>query len=200
MIPEKVKKLNLRTALPLAGLFMLATAGIVFAASGGNGDHGGPGWVATDTYRVMNFIALVLILFFVLKKPLKQFLGDRIRLIKEQLDDLEAQKQETEKKLAEYNDRLSALSQEAEQIIDQYRQQGENLKEKILQEAQSAAGKLEEQARRNIEMEFAQAKLKLETEVFEKAIEKAEEKLKRETTPEDQEKLVQEYLTKVVTK
>nr|WP_269750888.1 ATP synthase F0 subunit B [Desulfosalsimonas propionicica] len=148
----------------------------------------------------MNFIALVLILFFVLKKPLKQFLGDRIRLIKEQLDDLEAQKQETEKKLAEYNDRLSALSQEAEQIIDQYRQQGENLKEKILQEAQSAAGKLEEQARRNIEMEFAQAKLKLETEVFEKAIEKAEEKLKRETTPEDQEKLVQEYLTKVVTK
>ncbi|MBS0014557.1 MAG: ATP synthase F0 subunit B [Desulfobacterales bacterium] len=179
---------------------MLATAGLVFAAGGGNGDHGGTGWVATDTYRVLNFIALALILFFVLKKPVKQFLGDRVRVIREQLDDLETQKQETEKKLAEYNDRLSALSQEAEQIIDQYRQQGENLKEKILQEAQSAAGKLEQQARRNIEMEFAQAKLQLETEVFEKAIEKAEEKLKQVTTPEDQEKLVQEYLNKVVTK
>ncbi len=200
MISGKFQKFNIRTAIFFAGLFMLVSAGIVFAASGGNGDHGGSGWVADDTYRVLNFIALALILFFVLKKPVKQFLGDRVRVIREQLDDLEAQKQETEKKLAEYNDRLAVLSQEAEKIIDQYRQQGESLKDKILQEAESAAGKLEDQARRNIEREFAQAKLKLETEVFQKAIEKAEEKLKRITTPEDQEKLVQEYLTKVVTK
>jgi F-type H+-transporting ATPase subunit b len=123
-----------------------------------------------------------------------------VRNIREQLDDLEAQKQATEKKLAEYNERLAVLGQEAEKIIDQYRQQGETLKAKILQEAESAAGKLEDQARRNIEREFGQAKLQLETEVLEKAIEKAENKLKQITTPEDQEQLVKEYLTKVVTK
>lgn len=200
MISGKIKKLNIRTVILYAGLLMLVSAGIVFAASGGNGDHGAKGWIAEDTYRVLNFIALALILFFVLKKPVKQFLGDRVRNIREELDDLEAQKQATEKKLAEYNERLAVLGQEAEKIIDQYRKQGESLKEKILQEAESAAGKLEDQARRNIEREFAQAKLHLETEVLEKAIEKAENKLKQITTPEDQEQLVKEYLTKVVTK
>ncbi|MFP4452093.1 MAG: ATP synthase F0 subunit B [Desulfobacterales bacterium] len=156
--------------------------------------------MATDTYRVINFAVLAGILVFLLRKPVKQFFGDRIRVIREQLEDLENQKQAAEKKLEEYNERLAALSRESEKIIEDYRRQGENLKDQILREAETASGKLEEQAKKNIEREFAQAKLHLETEVFDRAVEKAEEKLKRITTPDDQEKLVQEYLDKVVTK
>lgn len=201
MILDKVRGINLRIVLSAAAFLLLAAGGVAFAASGGgHGENGGGGWAATDTYRVLNFAVLAIVLFFILKKPVKHFLNDRIRVIREQIEDLESQKQATEKKLAEYNDRLAALGREAEKIIDQYRQQGERVKEQILKEAESAAGKLQEQAHRNIEREFAQAKLKLETEVFEKAIEKAEQKLKQITTPEDQEKLVQEYLDKVVTK
>ena len=200
MNSEKLKGINLRIVLFAACFVLLAFAGFVYAASGGNGEGGGTGWTAEDTYRVFNFVVLAVALFFLLRKPASQFLGNRVEVIREQLDDLEAQKQAAEKKLAEYNDRLAALSQEAEKIIDQYRQQGESVKEKILQEAESAAEKLQQQAHRNIEREFAQAKLKLETEVFEKAIEKAEQKLKKITTVEDQEKLVHEYLDKVVTK
>lgn len=201
MIPSKLRASHLWVACSVSGLLLLMTAGVVLAASnGGHGEGGGIGWAATDTYRVMNFVALVAILFFLLRKPVKNFLNDRIRVIREQLSDLENQKKAAEQKLAEYNDRLAALSQESEKIIEQYRQQGESVRDKILKEAENAANKLEDQARRNIEREFAQAKKKLESEVFEKAIEKAEEKLKRVTTPEDQEKLVQEYLDKVVTK
>ena len=43
-------------------------------------------------------------------------------------------------------------------------------------------------------------RLELETEIFEKAIAKAEEKLKKNITDQDQEKLVAEYLDKVVIK
>lgn len=202
MIINKLRGSNLRVICSFAGFLLLVTVGIVFAAEsgGGNGEGGGTGWVATDTYRVINFIVLAAILVYLLKNPAKQFLNDRIRVIREQLSDLEAQKEEAEKKLAEYNERLAALSQESENIIEQYRKQGESVRDKILQEAENAANKMEEQARRNIEREFAQARQKLESEVFDKAIEKAEEKLKRVTTAEDQEKLVQEYLDKVVTK
>ena len=201
MIPTKRRGSNLWVACSVFGLLLLMTAGAVLAASGGgHGEGGGIGWEATDTYRAMNFVALVAILFFILRKPVKNFFNDRIRVIREQLTDLENQKKAAEQKLAEYNNRLAALSQESEKIIEQYRQQGESVRDKILKEAENAANKLEDQAKRNIEREFAQAKKKLETEVFEKAIEKAEEKLKRGTTPEDQEKLVQEYLNKVVTK
>lgn len=201
MIPSKLRGSNLWVACGIFGLLLLMTAGVVLAATnGGHGEGGGIGWEATDTYRVINFIVLAGILFFILRKPTKHFLNDRIRVIKQQLADLENQKKAAEQKLAEYNDRLAALSRESEQIIEQYRQQGESVRDKILNEAENAANKLEDQARRNIEREFTQAKKKLESEVFEKAIEKAEEKLKRITTSEDQEKLVQEYLDKVVTK
>lgn len=202
MIINKLRGSNLRVICSFAGFLLLVTVGIVFAAEGGggHGESGGSGWAATDTYRVINFIVLAAILVYLLKKPAKQFLNDRIRVIREQLSDLEVQKEEAEKKLAEYNERLAALSQESENIIEQYRKQGESVRDKILQEAENAANKMEEQARRNIEREFAQARQKLESEVFDKAIEKAEEKLKRVTTAEDQEKLVQEYLDKVVTK
>lgn len=202
MIINKLRGSNLRVICSFAGFLLLVTVGIVFAAEGGggHGESGGGGWAATDTYRLMNFIVLAAILVYLLKNPVKQYLNDRIRVIREQLSDLEAQKEEAEKKLAEYNERLAALSQESENIIEQYRKQGESVRDKILQEAENAANKMEEQARRNIEREFAQARQKLESEVFEKAIEKAEEKLKRVTTAEDQEKLVEEYLDKVVTK
>ncbi len=200
MNSDNLKRFCLPVALS-AALVLISTAGIVLAASGGgDGGEGGSGWAATDTYRVMNFAVLAIVLFFVLRKPVAHFLNDRIRVIREQLSDLEQQKTEAENKLAEYNERLSALSKEADNIIEQYRQQGESLREKILQDAETAAAKMEEQARKNIENEFAQAKLQLETEIFEKAVAKAEDKLKNVITDSDQDRLVQEYLDKVVTK
>jgi F-type H+-transporting ATPase subunit b len=57
---------------------------------------------------------------------------------------------------------------------------------------------LEEQARRNIDHEFQQAKLELQREIMEKALQKSEEILKNKITAKDQEKLVDEYLKKVV--
>ena len=182
-------------------LFVLLIAvGSVMASSGGEhgGGHGG-GWAATDTYRVMNFAVLAIALFFLLRKPVAQFLGDRIQGIQAQLDDLESKKIEAEKKLAEYNERLSHLSTESEKIINQYKEQGETLRNKILKEAEAAASKLEEQALRHIEHEFKQAKIRLEQEVLEKAIAKAEDRLKKKITDQDQDKLIEEYLTKVVT-
>ena len=157
-------------------------------------------WERTDTYRIMNFTALVLILFFILRRPVANFFTDRIRLIKEQLEDLEKQKVDAEKKLAEYNEKLSTLDAEAEKIIQQYQKQGEEARDNILKQAEMAAAKLEAQARKTIESEFAQAKFKLETELFDSAVEKAEERLKSLITDDDHDRLVKEYLDKVVTK
>ena len=58
--------------------------------------------------------------------------------------------------------------------------------------------KLEEQARRNIEHEFKQAKIKLQQDILEKALVNAETLIKNKITSQDQDKLVDEYLEKVV--
>jgi F-type H+-transporting ATPase subunit b len=170
--------------------------GTALAASGEGG--GGKGWVATDTYRVMNFVVLVVALILLLRKPLSQALSSRIKTIKEQLESLETQKAEAEKKLAQYNDKLSQLESEAEKIVQGYIQQGNEARAKILKEAEATAEKLQIQAKRNIENEFGKARQELQREVVEKSLVQAEEMLKKAITDEDQDKLVNEYLDKVV--
>jgi F-type H+-transporting ATPase subunit b len=156
------------------------------------------GWVATDTYKVMNFGVLAIGLFLLVRKPVSQALNSRISGIKEQLSELEEKKQAAEKQLAEYTEKLSSLEQETEKLIEDYIRQGNEAKARIIDEAKKAAEKLEEQARRNIDHEFNQAKLELQQEILEKALDKSEEILKSKITAKDQEKLVDEYLDKVV--
>ncbi len=167
---------------------------------GGHGEgHSKPkGWVATDTYRVMNFAVLAIALFFLLKKPVTNALNARIEDIKEQLAELESKKEKAEKELAEYNKKLSLLSAEAEKIVAEYKRQGEEAKARILKAAESSAEKLEEQAKKNIEHEFKRAKARLQEEILDKALAKAEDLLKAKITDDDQERLVDEYLEKVV--
>ena len=170
--------------------------GTAMAASGG--DSGAKGWVKTDWFRLMNFVVLAGALFFVLRKPVSQALSSRIKSIQEQLESLETQRAEAEKQLAQYNEKLSQLESEAAKIVDAYIKQGNEAKAKILKEAEQNAEKLQAQARRNIEHEFDKAKQKLQQEVVESSLKKAEESLKKEITAQDQDKLINEYINKVV--
>ena len=184
--------------LLLTVLLCFSAGGIAAGSSGGEHEGEPKGWVATDTYRVMNFAVLAVALFFVLRKPVSQALNARIDGIRENLGDLEIRREKAEKDLAGYRSRLTALEKEAEKIVEEYVRQGNEARERILKEAESAAAKLEEQAQRNIEYEFRQIRLKLQEEILEKAMGRAEEMLRTGIREEDQDRLVDEYLRKVV--
>jgi F-type H+-transporting ATPase subunit b len=180
-------------------VLLFCFAGTVAASSEGEGNHEAhKGCIATDTYRVMNFTVLVVGLFFLLRKPVSQALNARIKGIKDQLSELEAKKKDAEKELAKYTERLTHLEQESEKLIEEYVRQGNEAKARIIDEAKKTVEKLEEQARRNIEHEFKQAKIKLQQDILEKALVNAEALIKNKITSQDQDKLVDEYLEKVV--
>ena len=176
------------------------SAGAVMASGGGDGEHGAKpkGWVATDTYRVMNFTVLAVALFFILRKPASRALDDRIQGIRAQLSELEAKKKDAEGDVLRYNEKLSNLEREAERIVEGYVRQGNEAKTRILKEAESSAIKIEEQAKRNIEHEFERARMGLQADIIEKALEKAETAIRSGITASDQDRLVDEYLKKVV--
>jgi F-type H+-transporting ATPase subunit b len=186
----------------MALALLLLGGGLAFGETGG--DHGdghgaaSKGWVKEDTYRVMNFTVLAVALFFILRKPASQALNGRIQGIREQLEDLEAKKTAAEKTLAEYDTKLATLEKEAEQLVADYVKQGEAAKAKILAEAATSADKLKEQAKRNIEHEFKRAKEQLRDEVVEAALVKAESVIQDRISDDDQNRLVDEYLAKVV--
>lgn len=218
-IPGRCGKQKMRT---VSAILVMAVAVVVvglapsWAASGGHAEEGGhaadtgqategghgevhsPPWLITDTAKVLNFAVLAIVLFLVLRKPASEALNGRIKGIADELEDLETRKAEIEKQLAGYNKKLAALDKESEQIVAEYIRQGEDAKARILKEAESTAEKLKDQAKKNIEHEFKQAKLTLQTEIVEKALAKAEEAIKAQVTDQDQDRLVDEYLEKVV--
>ncbi|MBU2522503.1 MAG: F0F1 ATP synthase subunit B [Proteobacteria bacterium] len=191
-IGSRMKRNSIMMLIIAAFLFLFV--GVALGASGG----GEKVWVATDTYRVMNFAVLVGALFFLLRKPVAQFFSSRIKGIEDQLNELETKKKDAVQTLEKYKQKLAQLDKEGKKIVDDYIRQGNEAKERILKEAESAADKLKEQARRNIDNEINQAKLRLKEEVLEKAMVKAEEMIKNELTIEDHDRLVDEYLEKVV--
>ena len=188
--------------LVMAMMLIICSISPAFGSGGGEGEgHGDAapkGWVKTDTYRVMNFAVLAVGLFLLLRKPVSQALNDRIKGIKEELTELEAKKREAEEKLVKYNEQIASLDKEAETILAEYVRQGEEARDRILKESEAAAAKLEEQAKRNIEHEFKAAKAKLQEEILEKALAKAEALVKDKITSDDQDRLVDDYLDKVV--
>ncbi len=188
------KNANTAAVVLLTIIFMLVAGTVLASSDGGTTQH----WQMTDWARVLNFVVLVSVLVYLLKKPVAEALGARIENIKEQLATLETQKADAEKRLADYGDQLSKLDAEAGTIIEEYIRQGNEARERILAEAEKAADKLQEQAGRNIENEFKRVKAALQEEILEKSLTKAEELIKDKITNDDQEKLVDEYLTKVV--
>jgi F-type H+-transporting ATPase subunit b len=180
------------------GLLILHAAPLLASEDAGHSEGGAKGWVATDTQRVLNFAVLAGGLYFLLRKPASKALGARIEGIEKQLKDLEARKQAAENELVAYNEKIARLDQEAGKILAEYERQGQEARARILEQAKVAAVKLEEQAKRNIDYEMKSARERLQAEIIEKALTKAESRLRERITAADQDRLIDEYLAKVV--
>jgi F-type H+-transporting ATPase subunit b len=176
--------------------FVAAMTGVAFASSEGGGVHNA--WLKIDTWKILNFGVLVVAGFLIARKPVAQFFSSRVKSIKDEINELELKRTDAEKKLAEYQTKFKNLDQESKQILEDYIKQGEKAKQRILVEAEAQAQKLEDLARRNIEQEFKSAKNRLQQEIVETALKKAEEVIIASISSDDQDKLVDEYLKKVV--
>ena len=180
----------------VAAGFTLAMIGSAWASSDGGGVHNA--WLSNDTWKLLNFTVLVVGVFFIAKKPVAQLFSSRAKGIEDEINALEQKKADAEKKLADYQAKFKNLDQESKQIVADYIKQGEEAKTRILAEAEAQAEKLEDMAKRNIEQEFKAAKAALQQEIVEKAMEKAHQVITASISSEDQDKLVDEYLKKVV--
>lgn len=176
---------------------LFAVGSVLASSEGGHGESGfdkGKDLI----WRIMNFTVLAGGLIFLLRKPVAKALEARRQGIRDQLDDLEQQKQDAEKQLAEYKARLARLDQEVKKIMAEYMKDGEVAKAKIIEQAKAVAEKLQEQAKKNIEHEFQKARQELKAEMVEQSVTMAEALIKKKIKDEDQERIIGEYLTKVV--
>ncbi|RLB00059.1 MAG: ATP synthase F0 subunit B, partial [Deltaproteobacteria bacterium] len=180
---------------------ILVLSGCVFAtvciaAEGGHG--GGSGQLEDFLYRLLNFSILVGVMYYVTKKPLANFLANRKESIRRTLQELELKKAEAEKKYEEYQGKLAALDEETKKIIEEYIEEGEREKQKIIEAANKQAQYIKEQAQFAIRQEVKTAKADLQREIAEMTVKTAEEILRKNIKKKDHDRLIDEFRKKVV--
>ena len=97
--------------------------------------------------RFVNFTVLVIVLVVVVKKfRVKDMLTVRVDEIRQRLDDLKKEKKETESKYQEAERKLREFEGEKQDIIEQFKKEGEAEREKIIAEAQQRSAQILKQA------------------------------------------------------
>lgn len=183
---------------------VLASGSAATAESEGHGEaaagHGGiPEKKIWDfVWRAMNFAALFAILFFLLRKPVGNFFTGRRENIAQTLADLEKKKAEAEARFKELESKLADLTDEREKIITDYIREGEEEREKIIANAHQMAERIKNQAEVTIKQEIKTAKAELVQEIADLSANMAEEMVKQNIDDQDQVRLVEDYLGKVV--
>lgn len=180
----------------------------VTADANADGGHGGEGAHAVPNslsaakvkdlgWRVVNFIALMIILVKFGAKPIGQGLSSRQKKIRDEIETLEAQKEEAEKSYNEFQAKLATVEQDIDKIVERAIAQAEVEKVKIIEKAEKAAEDLTRSAEMAIANEMSQARKMLKNEVADQAAAIAEDLIIKNLKPEDQVAIIENYLDKV---
>ena len=182
-------------------IVLAASAGFASEGGGGGGAHHadkGPqlkdlGW------RVLNFVVLLGILGFALKKAdVKGSLAARQTQIETDLKEAREGRAAAEAKLSEYRGKLEQAAKEIDEIKAAIVREGEHEKERIIAEAKKAAEKIVAQAALSAEQETVKARSELRAEAARLAVQIATGKLTGAIQKADHDRFVGEYLDKVV--
>jgi F-type H+-transporting ATPase subunit b len=198
MVSDRTKKIIFSLAY-IAAIVLVASIG--FASEGGEGAHHvDRGAQLKDLgWRVLNFVVLLGILGFALKKAdVKGSLAARQALIEKDLKEAQEGRAAAEAKLAEYRSKLDQAAKEIDELQAAIIREGEQEKERIIAEAKAAALKIAAQAAQSAEQETVKARAELRAEAARLAVEIATGKLTGAIQKADHDRFVGEYLDKVV--
>ena len=180
----------------LTSLLLLLPA--VVLAAGNGGGHADSGALIKDfAYRCFNFALMVGLLAYFVRKPIRNGLRSRREEIEKTLADAQAAKEAAEAKYREYSAKLEKATEEIAAISASIRREGELERDKILESAREMSAKIQQEADAKAANAVASAKVELREEAARLAVELAEDMLKKEFSPNDQKRLVDEYMQKV---
>jgi len=179
-----------KLAIVLIAGFLTALPAISRAA-----EHGEEGGSAIGLWKVVNFLVLVVGVYFVWTKVINVALDKRQAGIKKAISEAARVKEEAEKAASQYKEQVNALESRLASIAEELRFEGEEEKKRIIREAEEAGVRLMEQAKLTARQEIKKARVEIRGEVADLAVKMAEEILARELRPEDQQRLIKTYIS-----
>ena len=165
------------------------------------GEHGGEHSI-TDMilgmgWPVANFIIFCGVIYYFGNGPLKEYLATRSQTIRKELVEAAALKASATAQLATIEQKLQALPGELSALRTRGAEETVAEEKRIAAAAAADRERLLEQTRREIDLLVRLAKKDLLEHAADLSVQLATERIKQETTPADQDRLVDNYLSQV---
>ena len=149
-------------------------------------------------WRVINFAILLWILIKFTGKPIKNYFANRREALLQGIEEAKKAKEAAERLYQEYQEKLARLDDEVRELESRIRAEAETEKQRILSEAEQFAVKVKQQAEQMANQEVIMAKRQLKDEAARLSIQVAEKMIKENISVADRDKMVENYLEKVV--
>lgn len=146
-------------------------------------------------FMLINFGIFLIILAKTLLPAGQKMSAERHDQIKNALDEAAKLREQAAKKLTEYETRIKDVDSEVKKIVDDIRAAAEEDKKRILESAERQAKQMKHDADLRIAAEIEMARAKLSREVAVAASAATEKLLKEKVTPDDQKKLVGNFIS-----
>ena len=141
----------------------------------------------------LNFGVLLIVLYFLLWKPLIKFLDERSGQIKKDLDEAKTKNEKAEAILAEYEVKTQEIQKEAEAFMKNAQRDALKEKNKILDAAEREVKTMMERAKKEITLEVNTVKEELKKEFSKTAVNCAEKILEKEISEKDHDRLINDF-------
>jgi F-type H+-transporting ATPase subunit b len=181
--------------VPILVLLMLAAVAVCFAAEGEGGGEGNP--IFTMIWRIVNFTILMVLLWKLLADKVKTYFVGRREEIARMIDEADKAKANAEKQHIDFKQKLDNVDKDIKEIRDAIMGELEGEKARIIEEGKAASERIITQAKWSAEQEVLKAKNALRHQVIDMAGDMAAGLVTNSMTPEDQKRLIEEYLDKV---
>jgi len=167
------------------------------ATEGEHHDESIGGMILGMGWPVANFIIFVGVLYYFLNQPLRDYLATRSSAIRKDLVEAAELKATANAQLATIEQKLQALPGELTALRARGAEEIKAEEQRIAAQAAADRDRLLEQTRREIELQVRLAKKEILEHAADLSVQLATERIRKEVTPADQDRLVDRYLSQV---
>lgn len=170
-----------------------APAGEAHEGAAEGGHHEGMDWHLVGL-QATNFLIFFTVLFFAVRRPISDALGNRANAVRRDLDESARVKDEADRRYHQIEDQLAGLDRRIDELKAEAANEADLEAQRIRERAEIDAVRIQQTAERTIREEAIRARQEIRKEVVEQAAVLAREIVKQSVTREDQARLQAEFL------
>lgn len=146
-------------------------------------------------WQIFNFVVFLVVLFFALRRPVREFWASRTHQIRFEIDEAARLKGESQERHDVIQGRLARIDREMKDLVQSLEKDGELEKKRIAEEARRFVVRLQGDSERIAAQEVRKAQEILKGQAVQLSLELAERLIRENLKGSDQTRMVEKYLT-----